>query len=188
MTWPQRALHGSECMPRVWPNPGAHSGRSDASVGTAQAHVEFWGGSHVHEVRADPFLLPMLIVLALVAGWPLARTILFGFTDANLSYLSRTKFIGIDNYLAIYDGEWSGIIADPWWWRAVGNTMVFTVVSVALETIFGFAVALVLNAEFPGRSIVRAVVLIPWAIPTIVSAKMWAWMLHDQFGIVNDML
>ncbi len=134
------------------------------------------------------FLLPMLIVLALVAGWPLARTIWFGFTDANLSDLSRTKFIGLDNYLAVYDGEWSGIIADPWWWRAVGNTMVFTVVSVALETIFGFAVALVLNAEFPGRSIVRAVVLIPWAIPTIVSARMWAWMLHDQFGIVNDML
>ena len=49
-------------------------------------------------------------------------------------------------------------------------------------------VALVLNAEFVGRGIVRAAILIPWAIPTIVSAKMWAWMLNDQFGILNDIL
>ena len=49
-------------------------------------------------------------------------------------------------------------------------------------------VALVLNAEFKGRGLVRAAILIPWAIPTIVSAKMWAWMLNDQFGIINDML
>ncbi len=48
-------------------------------------------------------------------------------------------------------------------------------------------VALVLNAEFRGRALVRAAILIPWAIPTIVSAKMWSWMLNDQFGILNDL-
>ena len=48
-------------------------------------------------------------------------------------------------------------------------------------------VALVLNAEFKGRGFVRAAILVPWAIPTIVSAKMWAWMLNDQFGIINDL-
>ncbi len=57
-----------------------------------------------------------------------------------------------------------------------------------LETVLGMLVALVLNAEFKGRGIVRAAILVPWAIPTIVSAKMWAWMLNDQFGIINDML
>ena len=134
------------------------------------------------------FLLPMLVILAMVAGWPLARTIWFSFTDAKLSDMSAMKFIGIENYFAVYDGEAAGIIADPLWWRSVGNTLLFSIISVFLETVIGFAVALVLDCEFRGRAFVRAVVLIPWAIPTIVSAKMWAWMLHDQFGVVNDML
>jgi trehalose/maltose transport system permease protein len=134
------------------------------------------------------FLAPMLVVLALVAAWPLGRTIWYSFTDANLTDLSQSKFIGFENYLANYDGEWAGILADPVWWRAVGNTLWFTVISIILETILGFIVALVLNAEFRGRAFVRAAVLIPWAIPTIVSAKMWGWMLHDQFGVINDML
>jgi trehalose/maltose transport system permease protein len=134
------------------------------------------------------FMAPMLIVLALVAGWPLARTIYFSFTNANLSDLSAMKFIGFENYLANYDGEWAGLLVDGFWWRSVANTLWFTCWSVVLETTLGFVVALVLNAEFPGRALVRAAVLVPWAIPTIVSAKMWSWMLHDQFGVVNDML
>src|SRR6185369_13206750 len=72
--------------------------------------------------------------------------------------------------------------------RAVWNTVRFSVISVAIETALGLVVALVLNAEFRGRGLVRAAILIPWAIPTIVSAKMWAWMLNDQFGILNDIL
>ncbi|MEM6666539.1 MAG: sugar ABC transporter permease [Pseudomonadota bacterium] len=134
------------------------------------------------------FLLPMMIVLALVAGWPLLRTIWFGFTDASLSNIGDYNFIGFENYYAVYDGETFGLLADPDWWTAVWNTVWFSVISVSLETMLGLIVALVLNANFPGRSIVRAAVLIPWAIPTIVSAKMWGWMLHDQFGVLNDML
>src|SRR5499427_9325289 len=134
------------------------------------------------------FLAPMLILLALVAGWPLIRTIWFGFTDANLADLSNWKFIGLDNYIAHYEDKWSGLLVDPEWWRAVWNTVWFTVVSVTLETIFGMVIALVLNASFPGRGLVRTAVLIPWAVPTIVSAKMWSWMLNDQFGIINDAL
>ncbi|WP_349359444.1 sugar ABC transporter permease [Stappia sp.] len=133
-------------------------------------------------------LTPMLVVLALVAGWPLLRTIWFGFTDANLSDLSATQFIGLENYYAVYDGEAYGLIVDPTWWNAVWNTLWFTFVSVSLETLLGLIVALVLNAQFRGRALVRAAVLIPWAIPTIVSAKMWGWMLHDQFGVLNDIL
>lgn len=134
------------------------------------------------------FLTPMLIILALVAGWPLLRTIWFGFTDANLSDLSNAQFIGFENYLAYYDGIWVGLLADPLWWKAVWNTIYLTLVSVSLETILGMIVALVLNASFKGRALVRTAILIPWAIPTIVSAKMWSWMYHDQFGIINDML
>jgi trehalose/maltose transport system permease protein len=130
----------------------------------------------------------MLLVLILVAGWPLARTIWFSFTDARLNSLSDYEFIGFENYLANYDGEWFGLLTDPAWWRAVWNTVWFTLVSVSIETVLGLVVALILNASFPGRGLIRAIVLIPWAIPTVVSARMWNWMLHDQFGVVNDLL
>lgn len=134
------------------------------------------------------FLAPMLIILAVVAGWPLLRTIFFSFTDANLSDISNYQFIGFENYLVRYGDQWYGLLVDPEWWNAVWNTLVFTITSIIFETILGLIFALVLNASFPGRSLVRAAVLIPWAIPTIVSAKMFSWMLHDQFGIINHML
>jgi trehalose/maltose transport system permease protein len=138
------------------------------------------------------FLAPMLLVLAASAGWPLARTIWFGFTDASLSNLAGAQWIGVANYLEWLDygsgdGEWLGLLADPDWWNAVWNTLLFTFVSVSAETVLGLGIALVLHQAFRGRGLVRAAVLIPWAIPTIVSAKMWAWMMHDQFGILNDL-
>jgi trehalose/maltose transport system permease protein len=139
------------------------------------------------------FLIPMLLVLAAVAGWPLLRTIYFGFTNTSLADFENRQFVGFANYLSVLkmpSGRviYDGLLVDPVWWRAVLNTVKFTVISVTLETIFGLVVALVLNAEFRGRGLVRAAILVPWAIPTIVSAKMWAWMLNDQFGIINDIL
>ncbi|MBO0662090.1 sugar ABC transporter permease [Jiella sp. MQZ9-1] len=139
------------------------------------------------------FLAPMLLVLALVAGWPLLKTIWFSLTDASLSDLAGAKFVGLRNYYEYVDygdgtGEYFGLLFDPAWWNAVWNTVSYTAISVSIETGLGLVFALVLNAEFKGRAMVRAAVLIPWAIPTIVSAKMWAWMMNDQFGILNDML
>jgi trehalose/maltose transport system permease protein len=126
------------------------------------------------------FMTPMLVVLALVAGWPLARTIWFGLTDANLSDLEAAKFIGFVNYYYL--------LQDPDWWNAVWNTVVFAAVSVTTETVLGMAIALALNAHFGGRGLLRAAVLIPWAIPTVVSAQMWGWMFHDVFGVINAVL
>jgi trehalose/maltose transport system permease protein len=134
------------------------------------------------------FMTPMLAVLALVAAWPLLRTIWFGLTDANLSAIGTARFIGLDNYLVRHDGEWYGLLVDDDWWSAVYNTLWFTVVSVSIETMLGMVVALVLHSDFKGRGLVRAAVLIPWAIPTIVSAQMWSWMLNDQFGVINSLL
>ncbi len=153
-------------------------------------------GPTLHQQRqraAFWFLAPMLAALLCVAAWPLMRTIWFSFTDTTLSNLYGGQWIGFDNYLSIRTLEsgrvlYRGTLVDPAWWNAVWNTVRFAVVSVALETVLGLIVALVLNAEFKGRGFVRAAILIPWAIPTIVSAKMWAWMLNDQFGILNDML
>jgi trehalose/maltose transport system permease protein len=137
------------------------------------------------------FLAPMLAALFFVAAWPLLRTIWFSLTDTLLSDLYGGEFIGFDNYLSLRVLEsgrwiWRGTLVDPAWWNAVWNTVRFAFVSVLFETALGLIVALVLNAEFKGRGFVRAAILIPWAIPTIVSAKMWAWMLNDQFGILND--
>jgi trehalose/maltose transport system permease protein len=139
------------------------------------------------------FLIPMITALALVAAWPLLRTIWFSFTDTSLNDLSGGQWVGFDNYLnvrTLSSGRqvWRGTLVDPAWWNAVWNTFRFAIVSVSIETVLGLMVALVLNAEFKGRGLVRAAILIPWAIPTIVSAKLWAWMLNDQFGIINDML
>jgi trehalose/maltose transport system permease protein len=125
-------------------------------------------------------LLPMLAVLATVALWPLARTIWFSLTDATLFDLGAAAYVGLDNFAIL--------LADPDWWRAVLNTLVFTAVSVTFEVCLGFAIALTLNAQFPARGALRAAVLIPWAIPTVVSAKMWGWMLQDVYGVVNAVL
>lgn len=134
------------------------------------------------------FLAPTLAVLAAVAGWPLLRTVWFSFTDAELIELENYRFIGFANYLEYYEGEWLGLLADPQWWRAVWRTVWFALVSVSIEAVLGMVVALALNARFPLRGLVRAAILIPWAIPTIVSARMWAWMLNDQFGVINHAL
>jgi len=136
------------------------------------------------------FLAPMTVVLVLVAAWPLGRTIWFSFTDANINDLGAMQFVGLANYF----GEF-GLFANPYytdgfwasdWGISILNTLKFAVVSVSLETLLGLGVALLLNQEFKGRNWVRAAVLVPWAIPTIVSAKMWGWMLNDQFGILNQ--
>lgn len=139
------------------------------------------------------FLAPMIVTLACVAAYPLLRSIYFSFTDASLTSLHAAHWVGFDNYLhwrELSSGRvlFRGTLADPDWWNAVWNTVRFAFVSVFFETVLGMIVALVLNANFRGRGLVRAAILIPWAIPTIVSAKMWGWMLNDQFGIINDIL
>jgi len=128
-------------------------------------------------------LAPMLLLLVAVAGWPLARTVWISLTDMQLSDPHAARFVGLDNYLGRY-----GLLADPALWRAVFNTLGFALVSVTLETALGLGVALLLNHPSRLRTALRACVLVPWAIPTVVSAKMWSWMLHDQFGVVNHYL
>lgn len=130
----------------------------------------------------------MLLVLALVAAWPLARTAFYSFTDANLTDIDFRSFVGFENYAVHEEGHWFGLLADPLWWRAVSNTLVFASVSVFCEAVLGVIIAIVLDASVRGRGLMRAAVLIPWAIPTVVSAKIWSWLLHDQFGMVNDIL
>ena len=159
------------------------AGGHGPSLQQQRARAAFW------------FLAPMLVMLALVAAWPLFRSISFSFTDASADTIfnGQAQWIGFENYLersirSNGDVRWRGVLVDADWWNAVWNTVRFSIISVALETVLGLLVALVLNAEFKGRGLVRAAILIPWAIPTIVSARMWGWMLNDQYGIINHML
>ena len=138
------------------------------------------------------FLAPALILMLIVAAWPLGRSIWFSLTETNINNMAASRFVGLENYFGPYglffnpnytDGFW-----DSDWGVAISNTFKFSLVSVLLETCTGLGLALLLNQEFKGRTLVRTAVLVPWAIPTIVSAKMWGWMLHDQFGIINQVL
>ena len=138
------------------------------------------------------FLTPMIVLMLIVAVWPLARSIWFSFTDTNINDIAAGQFVGLENYFGEYglffnpndeEGFWAGD-----WGVSIRNTFSFAVVSVILETMTGLGLALLLNQEFKGRAFVRTAVLVPWAIPTIVSAKMWGWMLNDQFGVINTLL
>jgi trehalose/maltose transport system permease protein len=138
------------------------------------------------------FLAPMIVAMIVVAAWPLGRSIWFSFTETNLNELGASRWVGLENYFGEYGLFFNPNYTDGFWksdWGiSIRNTFKFALVSVLLETLFGLGVALLLNQHFHGRALVRTAVLVPWAIPTIVSAKMWGWMLHDQFGILNDLL
>ncbi len=130
-------------------------------------------------------LVPALLVLVCVALYPLIRTIYSSFT--NEQFLgSGTKFVGFENYYNIFTNNVNGGFPD--FFSAIGLTLKFAVWSVVLEFFIGLGIALVLNSRFQGRGAMRAAMLVPWAIPTVVSSQMWKWMLDDTFGVVNDFL
>src|SRR3954466_5682625 len=125
-------------------------------------------------------LVPSLAIVALVAAYPLAKTIYQSFTNQQfLAGLEPTKWIGLENYRTVWH--------DPAWKHAVILTLKFTVITVSFEFLLGLIIALVVNSKFRGRGVMRAVMLVPWAIPTVVAAQMWKWMLDDTFGVVNDL-
>ena len=126
------------------------------------------------------FLVPVIASMLLVAVWPLGRTFFFAFTDAFLDDPSVYSMVGIDNLIEVFN--------DHSWWLAVRNTLTFTAISVAIETALGLAIALLINEAIPGRGLARAAILVPWAIPVVVSTKIWEWMLNDQFGVINKLL
>jgi trehalose/maltose transport system permease protein len=132
-------------------------------------------------------LLPTLLAIALVAGYPLLRTIYLSFTDYNLSSGDEPHWVGFENYWNVTeDGINIGLLADPAWWRSVWNTVVLAISSVGVESLLGLGFALVINSKIKGRGLVRTAILVPWAIPTVVSAQMWNWMYQDSLGIVSS--
>jgi trehalose/maltose transport system permease protein len=126
-------------------------------------------------------LIPALVVVALVAIYPLGLTIWQSFTNEQfLAGLQPVEFVGLENYRNLID--------DPFWWDSVWLTLKFTAITVSFELVLGMIIALVVNSGFKGRGVMRAVMLVPWAIPTVVAAQMWRWMYNDIFGVFNDFL
>jgi trehalose/maltose transport system permease protein len=124
------------------------------------------------------FVAPAVLVVIVVAIYPLFRTVQLSFTNARLASTRETEWVGIENYERLW--------RDDDFWNALQNTLVFTIASVGFETLLGMIIALTIHSNFKGRGLVRTSMLVPWAIPTVVSAQMWAWMYNDVFGVVND--
>jgi ABC-type sugar transport system permease subunit len=126
-------------------------------------------------------VLPALLTILLVALFPLLWTVWesLHLHDLRMPWLGK-PFVGIDNYVEAF--------SDPRFWDALGHTAFFAATSVGLELIIGLWLALALNRAFRGRGLVRAAVLVPWAIPTVVSALLWRFMFEGQHGIVNTAL
>ena len=124
-------------------------------------------------------LVPALAVVAFVAIYPLGRTVYQSFTNQEfLAGITPTKWVGSANY--------HQLIHDTIFKDTVVLTIKFTAITVSIEFVLGLIIALVVNSKFRGRGIMRAVMLVPWAIPTVVAAKIWQWMLDDTYGVVND--
>jgi len=123
---------------------------------------------------------PALLCIIAIALYPVLNTFKLSLYYMKLQLIGLTHFIGFQNYISLFN--------DPRFRSASINTVIFTIVSVSLELVIGMIMTLLMNKKFKGTGLVRAAILIPWAIPTIVSALMWKFIYNDQFGLLNDIL
>ena len=120
-------------------------------------------------------VLPSLLIILLVAFFPILYGVVLSLTDSTISGFG--SFVGLENYVEMFQ--------NPDFLEGLSNTLIFTVVSVGLEFAIGLAIALAINQAFRGRGLVRAAVLVPWAFPTVISAAMWRLMFQNQVGIIQ---
>lgn len=125
-------------------------------------------------------LAPAVILLLLVYAYPIGRSVWLSLFTQNLGTELQPVFTGFSNY--------ARMAIDGRFWQSIGNTTLFTTISVLLELLLGLGIALVLNQSFRGRGAVRTIALLPWALPTALIATTWTWIFNDQFGVWNDLL
>jgi trehalose/maltose transport system permease protein len=118
-------------------------------------------------------VLPSLLIIVVVAFFPILYGIVLSLTDSTVSAFG--SFVGLENYTEMFQ--------DPDFRVSLFNTVIFTVASVTLEFIIGLVIALAVNRAFRGRGLVRAAILVPWAFPTVISAVMWRLMFQPGIGI-----
>jgi ABC-type sugar transport system permease subunit len=133
------------------------------------------------ERSLGPWLIaPSLVLILGIVVYPLAYSLWISVHQMNLTNPDVTPYVGLDNY-----SRW--LTSEPFW-QSVGATTYFTVVSVVLTIVLGLLVALVLNQRFVGRRVVRALMLIPWALPSVVTGVIWLWIYNGNYGALNGLL
>lgn len=125
-------------------------------------------------------LAPSLAVIALVAAYPIFYAVWLSLNEYSVITPGLSRFVGLDNY--------TEALGSAAFWDAMKTTVLFTVISVGLELAIGLAMALVMHRAFRGRALLRAVVLVPWAILTVVTAITWRTIFEPELGFVNTML
>lgn len=133
----------------------------------------------------QPFLFfilnsPAILLLIGLVLYPIVYSLWLSMHAYNLRQPTRVRFIGLDNYTSILSSEQ--------FWGAAGNTALFCAGSISLTVLLGTLLALLLNEPFPGRGLLRAVMLLPWAIPPVVNGLIWQWLLDGQHGLINALL
>ena len=129
--------------------------------------------------NGNAYILPAAALLFFVTLYPVVYVVYLSL-HRRLLIFDISRFVGFENYFFL--------LRDDRFWNAFKNTAYFTALSVSLELIIGLSIALLLSRSFRFKGIVRAIVLIPWAIPTVVSARMWEWIYNTDFGILNYLL
>jgi multiple sugar transport system permease protein len=125
-------------------------------------------------------LSPALAVIALVAAYPIGYAIWLSLTEYSVRVPGKWRFVGFDNYTEAF--------ASSEFWESVKNTFIFTGLSVSLELAIGLGMALAMHAAFKGRGILRTVVLVPWAVLTVVSAITWRTLFEPDLGLAPVIL
>jgi multiple sugar transport system permease protein len=129
---------------------------------------------------AKLMVAPSMILIAVVAAWPIIYAIWLSLHEYSVRVAGLSRWAGLRNY--------SNALSDPAWWSALEHTLIFTVVSVTLELIIGLGMALCMHEAFRGQGLLRTVVLVPWAVLTVVTAIMWQTMFVSPYGFVNTVL
>lgn len=124
-------------------------------------------------------VLPALLIWGLTILYPLCATAWYSLLDYKMINQTK-KFTGLKNYRKM--------LTDPGIGDALGFTLTFTVLSVIFIVILGILLALLLNVKFKGKKFLRSIVLIPWAMPTIVIGIAAQWAFNDTYGFVNDLI
>jgi multiple sugar transport system permease protein len=126
------------------------------------------------------FTLPLAIVLFTVAVFPVVYSFYISLYSLKLTRPNRVPFVWFDNYVTV--------LSDPQFWDAVQRTVAFSVMAVAATALLGLLIALLLNEEFPGRRLLSALLLVPWAIPSVANGLMWKWIYDSNYGALNGAL
>jgi multiple sugar transport system permease protein len=125
-------------------------------------------------------ILPALLVLGFVLFYPIGLAVYSGFFDIGLMNIGQPEFVGWDNYRRM--------VNTPAFWASVRTTVIYTLGVVSGSYIAGLACALLLNTAFRGRALARTLIIIPWAVPQVVTVLIWNWMLDANYGVINYFL